>query len=104
MHEMDVTEDDDEDIEHHEESIIDKATDDENVDDADDDYTFNDNRCHLCRKQLSNKDELWDHVECTHGGDGHGGNDWKNVLINLDRRNHELSCLIGPLLAGLAEL
>ena len=66
MHEMDVTENDDEDNEHHKESIIAKATDDENVDDADDDYTFNDNRRHLCRKQLSNKDELWDHVECTH--------------------------------------
>ena len=64
MHKMDVTEDDDEDIEHHEESIIDKATDDENVDDADDDYTFNENQCHLCKKHLSNKDELWDHMEC----------------------------------------
>ena len=63
MHEINVTEDNDEDIE---ESNIDKATDDENVDDADDDYTFNENQCHLCKKQLSNKDELWDHVECTH--------------------------------------
>ena len=35
-------------------------------DDAEDDFTPNENQCHLCKKQLSSKDELWDHVEKVH--------------------------------------
>ena len=34
--------------------------------DADDDFPINENQCHLCKKQLLNRDELWDHVEKVH--------------------------------------
>ena len=61
--EIDATED--EDNEHHVESNIADATDEEDGV-AEDDYTVNENQCHLCKKQLSTKDELWDHVECVH--------------------------------------
>ena len=44
---------------------IDEATDGEECD-AEDDFTLNENQCHLCKKQLSTKDELWDHVEKVH--------------------------------------
>jgi hypothetical protein len=34
--------------------------------DADDDFPINENQCHLCKKQLLNRDELWHHVEKVH--------------------------------------
>ena len=57
----------------------DEATDEKDVDaednkcgeasdgsDAEEDYQINENQCHLCKEQLSNKDEMWDHVESVH--------------------------------------
>ena len=48
-----------------EDNHIDEATDGEECD-AEDEFTLNENQCHLCKKQLSTKDELWDHVEKVH--------------------------------------
>ena len=46
-----------------EDNNADEATDES---DAEQDYTTHENQCHLCKKQLSNKDEMWDHVETVH--------------------------------------
>jgi hypothetical protein len=42
--------------------------DDETVEEEDDDeyYKLNENQCHLCKEQLTTKDELWEHVERIH--------------------------------------
>ena len=31
--------------------------------DVEDEYSLNENQCHLCREQLSSQDDLWNHVE-----------------------------------------
>ena len=52
IQEIDVTEDDDEDTEHHVELNNDNASDEEDGV-AEDDYAVNENQFHLCKKQLS---------------------------------------------------
>lgn len=39
------------------------------TDKSDDKELFSncENQCHLCRKKLKSKDDLWDHVETEHG-------------------------------------
>jgi len=71
IQEQDLTEDDDEEVVHHVESYsteasdgVDKDNEEDGVDE--DDSVINENQCHLCKKQLSTKDELWDHVESVH--------------------------------------
>ena len=49
------------------ENIEDIEEDGDDEDDEDDhDYMPRENQCHLCKKQLTTRDELWEHVEQVH--------------------------------------
>ena len=43
----------------HDEQIVEEE-------DDEDYYKLNENQCHLCKEQLTTKDELWEHVERNH--------------------------------------
>ena len=36
------------------------------TDDDEEDFMPNENQCHLCKHQLTTKDDLWEHVEANH--------------------------------------
>ena len=38
----------------------------EDIENVEDDYNIEENQCHLCKSQLDNRDELWEHVENNH--------------------------------------
>lgn len=48
-----------------EEEMIEDIEDDGSTDD-DECYDINENQCHLCKQQLNNRDDLWEHVEASH--------------------------------------
>ena len=64
---------------------------------SDDSYEFIENQCHLCKLQLHNRDDLYNHVETDHQ-EYHQG----MLEIVANRRNNtnwsqeSPECLIGP--------